>query len=100
MVTEEFRNAVETALAAAPEATGRELDYSQQYWGHACSSSSADGGVTITGHLIGRQSPKRGDWLILPNGAKTTRYRITKARWCIDPDDMWEFSATFDPRRA
>jgi len=91
---------VRAALAVAPKATGREHDYSRPTWGHNCVFDSRDGGLTIHGHLFAGapRQPKLGDWLILANGSKTTRYRITDLRWMGDPDDMWKFSATFDPR--
>jgi len=85
---------------ALPPATGKTHDYSRgNIWGYACYFQLVDsGGMTIKGHLFGL-SIRAGDWLLLPNGPHSTRYRITKVDWASDPSDMYFFEATFDPRR-
>lgn len=46
--------------------------------------------------------PRDGDWLILRNGDRSSRYRVTKVDicWNVDPPTMWMADLAFDPRRA
>ncbi len=41
---------------------------------------------------------KKGDYLILPNGADTTRYKVDTVEYFLDPSDMWKIEASFAPR--
>jgi hypothetical protein len=43
---------------------------------------------------------KAGDYLILPNGNDTTRYRVEDINYRMDPPDMWFADAVFAPRQA
>lgn len=46
--------------------------------------------------------PFEGDWLILRNGDRSSRYRVTKVDicWNVDPPTMWMADLVFDPRRV
>lgn len=46
--------------------------------------------------------PHEGDWLLLRNGDRSTRYRVTSVNLCmnVDPPTMWMADVVFDPRRA
>jgi hypothetical protein len=73
-------------------------DYTWRDWGHD---------FTIHGSIVGGQRLRAsgwgatlnaGDYLILPNGDATTRYRIEHIRWAFDPPDMWHADLAFAPR--
>jgi hypothetical protein len=46
--------------------------------------------------------PRPGDYLILRNGDRTTRYRVTAVDLCmnVDPPTMWMATLEFAPRTA
>lgn len=57
-----------------------------------------DGGMR--GHIAcwdGRE-PRAGDYLILRNGERSTRYRVTGTAPIFDPPDMWMADLEFAPR--
>lgn len=65
-----------------------------------CVFVPGDGGRRgfIQVHLGG--SPREGDYLILPNGQATTRYRIIEIRTPFAADvDFWSAELEFAPRR-
>jgi MioC protein len=73
-------------------------DYTRRTWGHDYATMAViDGGRRLRlsgwGHGI-----KVGDYLILPNGNGTTRYRVDSIDYRMDPPDMWFAEATFAPR--
>lgn len=75
-------------------------DYTRRTWGHDCTTLKViDGGQRLRlsgwGHGI-----KAGDYLILPNGNGTTRYRVDSIDYQMDARDMWFAEATFAPRKA
>lgn len=39
-----------------------------------------------------------GDYLILPNEGRTTRYAVASVSYYADPPDMWMARLTFAPR--
>lgn len=41
---------------------------------------------------------KSGDYLILPNGESSTRYKVKTIKYQRDPSDMWRAEVTFAPR--
>ena len=73
------------------------IDFSERYWGHDFTISTVSGN-TIRGHFWHEGGPQVGDFMILPNEGRTTRYRITQLRNAIDPGDMWSYEAEFAPR--
>lgn len=77
---------------------GREHDFSDKTWGNSCSVTKVGvGGMSIS--LYGwRRGIKEGDFLILPNKADTTRYKVSSIRYKRDPADMWFAEAEFAPR--
>lgn len=75
-------------------------DYTRRTWGHDYTTLSViDGGqrLRLSGWGLGINA---GDYLILPNGSGTTRYRVDSIEYRIDPHDMWFAEATFAPRQA
>jgi hypothetical protein len=71
-------------------------DYTRRYWGKDITYRVVDG--QLVGSLWCPTRVRVGDFLILANGDSTTRYRLTEVRPAMDPDDMYHFTATFDPR--
>jgi hypothetical protein len=41
---------------------------------------------------------KQGDYLILPNNGKSTRYRVDNIKYYSNPSDMWSAQVSFCPR--
>lgn len=58
-----------------------------------------DGGkrIRLAGHNWGERM-KAGDYVVLPNGKDTTRYRLTKIDYMLDPKQQWFADADFAPR--
>lgn len=75
-------------------------DYTLRQWGHNFTITQVfDGGLKIS--MSGWKSGiSEGDFLILPNGAETTRYRVTSIEYYNNPPDMWKATAEFAPRSA
>lgn len=73
-------------------------DYTRRRWGHNYEITKIiDGGMTLKISGWGRGISK-GDFIILPNGAETTRYQIASIEYHMNPTDMWNATATFAPR--
>ena len=75
-------------------------DYTRRTWGHDYTTLKViDGGqrLRLSGWGLGINA---GDYLILPNGDGTTRYRVDSIDYRMDPQDMWFADATFAPRQA
>ena len=75
-------------------------DYTRRTWGHDYTTLSViDGGqrLRLSGWGLGINA---GDYLILPNGNGTTRYRVDSIAYRMDPHDMWFAEATFAPRQT
>lgn len=72
-------------------------DYTRRGWGHDFTHTPKHDGRTLRmmgwGHGI-----RSGDYLLLPNGDRTTRYRVRGIRYLSDPPDMWQAVAQFAPR--
>ena len=75
-------------------------DYTKQDWGHSINYRMTGREHDIGGNLFSQNVPREGDYLILPNGDKTTRYRITELFHYRDLGDMWKFVAEFAPRKT
>jgi hypothetical protein len=75
-------------------------DYTRRTWGHDYSTTAViDGGMRLrmAGWGFGIEAD---DFLILPNGNGTTRYRVDSIEYRMDPPDMWFAEAVFAPRQA
>lgn len=75
-------------------------DYTRRTWGHDYTTLEViDGGqrLRLGGWGLGIEA---GDYLIFPNGNGTTRYRVDRIDYRMDPRDMWFAEATFAPRQA
>jgi hypothetical protein len=61
-----------------------------------------DGGQTGWISCWTGKKPMPGDYLILRNGDRTTRYEVTKTDLCmnVDPPTMWMSDLRFAPRGA
>jgi len=74
-------------------------DYTRRGWGHDYTFTPIAGGLTARMSGWG-DGIKAGDFLILPNGTQTTRYRVESIRYEWDPKDMWHATVAFAPRPA
>ncbi len=90
----------ELGLKMSKQAVEREHDFTTNCWGNSCSVSKIrDGGMSIS--IYGwRCGIKQGDFLILPNKADTTRYKVSSIRYENDPRDMFFGEAEFAPRAS
>jgi hypothetical protein len=72
-------------------------DYTYRYVGHDYAFEPIGGGRRgkATGWGEGIQ---QGDYLILQNGERGTRYRVESIRYFDDPPDMWSAVLSFAPR--
>ena len=72
-------------------------DYTIRVPGHDYTFEPLNGG--LGGSMMGWGCGIRtGDYLILANGRKTTRYRVRKIDYFADPPDMWGADVEFAPR--
>lgn len=79
----------------------RTHDYSgpNRFWGHDYTFTPIDGGQR--GTVMGWGSNIRtGDYLLLQNKERSTRYRVDEISYQMDPPDMWSAKVTFAPRAA
>lgn len=80
--------------AQAPETH----DFSVRGWGHdyVIHKVKHEGRVLeVSGWTRGI---KKGDYLIMKNGERTTRYRTAQIEYCSDPSDMFFATLEFAPR--
>ena len=77
-------------------------DYARlRCWGHDFTIRAVKkGGKRIEGSLWTQTPLRVGDYLILPNGAESTRYKVTHVEWVSSVGDMYHYEAKFDPRRS
>ena len=72
-------------------------DYSRRCWGHDYTFDPIDNG--LRGAMMGwGHGLKQGDYLILENKDKSTRYQIEKIDYFSDPNDMWSADVVFASR--
>ena len=73
-------------------------DYTSTGWGHNITILNIkDDGLSIS--LVGwGMGLSDNDYIIIKNGAGTTRYRLDSVEYKRDPTDMWIASASFAPR--
>ena len=73
-------------------------DLSAQSWGNNYNVLEIqDRGMRV--NLVGWcKGIKSGDYLLLKQGAGTTRYLVDSIRYESDPDDMWFAETSFAPR--
>lgn len=77
----------------------RTHDYTWRVWGHDFIQTPKRDGMVL--RMMGwGDGIKAGDYLLLPNGSRSTRYRIRGIRYFRDPPDMWRAVAQFAPRPA
>lgn len=93
---------IEAALAAfgigAREPTTHDY-YSHRGWGHDYFIDHVeDGGIRLRGGGWG-SGIEEGDFLLLRNGAASTRYRVSRIQYMSDPPDMWFATLDFAPRK-
>lgn len=82
--------------------------FSRECFGHSYTFTPIDGG--ILGVAIGWgplpcpgddfELIKAGDYLLLKNGERPTRYRVTEISYYDDPPDMWKAKLMFAPRHG
>lgn len=73
-------------------------DYTKCGWGHDyCIHKIVDGGRQL--HMSGwGRGISAGDFIVLTNGSRTTRYRFETVDYYADPNDMWSATVSFAPR--
>ncbi|WP_163869574.1 hypothetical protein [Myxococcus eversor] len=102
-----MRPLVLDVLLKAPGAALRALfnspkthDYTERYWGHDYSIQEVrDDGRSLTAMGWGC-GIEEGHFLLLRNGAGSTRYLVRRIRYMADPHDMWSASLEFAPRQG
>jgi hypothetical protein len=73
-------------------------DYTVRTWGHDFGiSHSNHGGFDVSAYGWG-EGIRTGDYLILPNGERTTRYEVRAVRYMRNPRDQWFAELLFAPR--
>ncbi len=73
-------------------------DYTKSSWGHDLSWDVLDGQkLKIIGWGSGT---KDGDFLLLPNGNNSTRYKVDEISYFSDPTDQFKIIASFAPRQS
>ena len=75
-------------------------DYTKRYWGHdfAILDIEKEGQVIeASGWGLGLD---KGDYVLFPNDESSTRYKIKKIRYTLDPQDMWFATMKFAPRKG
>lgn len=72
----------------------------KRYWGHDFAITKVvDAGQRI--HVSGwGPRMKEGDFMLLANGGRETRYRIVEYEPVMDPNDMWHVVLDFAPRQV
>lgn len=76
--------------------THKTHDYTHQTWGHAVTVISLNG---LRARVLGfGYGVNKDDYLLLPNGAGSTRYQIEGIEW-KNPSDCWAADIVFSPRR-
>ena len=74
-------------------------DYTKREWGHDYFIDHVlDGGIRLRGGGWG-SGIEEGDYLLMRNGAATTRYRVAEVKYMRDPPDMWFATLDFAPRK-
>lgn len=76
----------------------RTHDYTARYWSHDFGIREVNTDGTLSAFGWGRGIAE-GDFLILPNNNRSTRYRVGQIRYEIDPNDMWFAILVFAPRK-
>jgi len=72
-------------------------DYTNPVFGHDCIFRPINGGQR--GRMSGwGYGISGGDYLLLKNGARTTRYVVESIKYHWDPPDMWSADVAFAPR--
>lgn len=97
-------DAIRVADAPAPPLAAREprtIDCTRYDYSFTTRDEGQTGGIACWTVPPGGK-PHAGDWLLLRNGDRSTRYRVTKVDicWNVDPPTMWMADLEFDPRQA
>lgn len=75
-------------------------DFTRRYWGHDYVIYKViDGGMQLQASGWG-YGIKQGDYLLLPNGADSTRYQVVEINYKRNPKDQWFATLAFVPRDA
>ncbi|MEV6580292.1 hypothetical protein AB0M92_19240 [Streptomyces sp. NPDC051582] len=83
-----------------PEPTTHDFGPGKRCWGHDYSITKVvDSGQRL--HVTGwGPRMKEGDFMLLANRGRETRYRIAAYEPVMDPTDMWHAVLDFAPRQA
>lgn len=73
-------------------------DYTQRYWGHDFAITDVKNGGQQLKLCGWGPYLEKGDFILLPNGADSTRYKLLSVRYESNPPDMWWADAEFAPR--
>jgi hypothetical protein len=69
----------------------------KNHWGHSYIFNPVNGGTQGLMSGFG-EGIRVGDFLILENKGKTTRYMVDEIFYYPDPGDMWSAKVSFAPR--
>jgi hypothetical protein len=90
------------ASPAPTEPRTHDFGPGRRFWGHDfCIDKVVDGGQHIQASGWGHDGAliRPGDYLILAKGDdRSTRYRVEKVEYAMDPNDMWFARLQFAPR--
>lgn len=74
-------------------------DYTVRDWGHDYTFTPSEGGQR--GSMMGwGHGIEAGHYLLIRNGAGSTRYQVETISYFRDPADMWSAQVVFAPRPA
>jgi hypothetical protein len=76
------------------------IDLTPKHWGRDYVFDPKEDGMKASISGWSTPLPEVGDYLILRNGAGTTRYQIDSIHYPLDPKDMFFAQASFAPRPA
>jgi hypothetical protein len=69
------------------------IDFTHRTWGHNFTVHQNDG-KTVKGSMWLEGRPKVGDILLVERvSGKVGRLRLIEVEWCVDPHDMYHFTA-------
>jgi len=78
-------------------------DFTKGGWGHHVEILRVDDGgqqLRVTGHGPSAEAARCavGDYLLLPNGARSSRYQVAQIEYMYDPADQFFATLRFAPR--
>lgn len=92
-----YDDAVRLSSPPPPPREPQTHDYTKRGWGHDYTFSPIDAGQC--GRMSGwGRGIEAGDYLLLDNQGSSSRYRVDRIEYQMNPRDMWFADVTFAPR--